>query len=161
MERIGRVDHDDAELIATMYADLRRFAAVVAPWDMDPDDVLHSVLVTIMRRGRLSDLDDPAAYLRRSIVNHVRSQIRSQRARRMMQRRVTGGEEHFVSYPSDLDDLLRLEPRERAVLYLHDVEGFDFEEVATMTGLTVGNARMIASRARRRLRAELSEEVGE
>jgi DNA-directed RNA polymerase specialized sigma24 family protein len=161
LQRISRVNGEDADLVAALYADLRRFAAVVAPWDMDPDDVLHAVLVTMLRRGRLSDLDDPGAYLRRSIVNLVRSQIRSQRARRLIQRRLAGGEAHVVSYPSDLDDLMRLEPRERAVLYLHDVEGFEFEEVAAMTGLTAGNARVIASRARRKLRAELAEEVGE
>jgi DNA-directed RNA polymerase specialized sigma24 family protein len=161
LEPTKRIDGADAEVVSALYVELRRFAAVVAPWDIDPDDVLHTVLVRVLRRGSLSRLDDSAAYLRRCIVNDVRSRIRSVRARRLVQVRLVGGHDQVVSYPSDLDDLMRLEPRERAVLYLHDVEGFDFEEVATMTGLTAGNARVIASRARRRLRAVLSEEVGE
>jgi RNA polymerase sigma-70 factor (ECF subfamily) len=62
-------------------------------------------------------------------------------------------------YPSDLADLLRLAPADRAILYLHDVEGFDFEEVARLVGMTAGRVRMRASRARSRLRALLIEET--
>jgi DNA-directed RNA polymerase specialized sigma24 family protein len=62
-------------------------------------------------------------------------------------------------YPSDIADLLGVEPRGRAVLYLHDVEGLDFTEVARMTDMTEGAARMLASRSRRRLRKLLESEA--
>ena len=141
------------------YETLRRFAAVVAPWDVEPDDVLHAVLLRVLRRGNLSSLDDPVAYVRRAIVNHVRSEFRRNGTRRrtMSRLRSERAEVHAPSYPSDLDDLLSLRPVERAVLYLHDVEGYTFEEVAEVVGVKPGNARVMASRARGQLRQELEE----
>lgn len=47
--------------------------------------------------------------------------------------------------------LEKLSPTERAVLLLHDVFGFDFEEVAQQVGKTAVNCRQICSRARGRL----------
>lgn len=61
-------------------------------------------------------------------------------------------------YPSDLGDLQRLKPVDRAILYLHDVEGFGFDQVADLCGMTAGRVRMRASRARSRLREALIEE---
>jgi DNA-directed RNA polymerase specialized sigma24 family protein len=57
-----RFEADDVEFIESSYGELRRFAAVVAPWDMDPDDVLHSTLMRVLRKRRLGSLDDPLAY---------------------------------------------------------------------------------------------------
>ena len=63
------------------------------------------------------------------------------------------------SYPSDLADLEWLSPRQRAVLYLAEVEGYRFNEVAELVGCSEPAARMAASRARRRLREALAWEV--
>jgi RNA polymerase sigma factor (sigma-70 family) len=153
------IDADDAELIESSYDELRRFAAVVAPWDVDPDDVLHSVLVKVLRNRRLGSLEDPQAYLRRSIVNHINSEFRRRGTRRSAMHRLGPPDSGLDQYPSDLADLLRLAPADRAILYLHDVEGFDFEEVARLVGMTAGRVRMRASRARSRLRALLIEET--
>jgi len=114
------VDAGDAEIIESSYDGLRRFAAVAAPWDMDPDDVLHAVLVRVLPRKRLVSLDDPPAYLRRSILSHINSELRSRAARRSAMERMgtpDRGEDH---YPSDLADLSQLLPVDRAILYLHD-----------------------------------------
>jgi DNA-directed RNA polymerase specialized sigma24 family protein len=59
-------------------------------------------------------------------------------------------------YPSDLADLYRLSPRERAALYLHEVEGYRFSEIASMLGCSEAAAKKASSRARRRLAVELS-----
>ena len=50
--------------------------------------------------------------------------------------------------------LERLNPVERAVLLLHDVFGYDYDEVAEIVERTPGNCRQIASRARSHLTAE-------
>jgi len=150
----------NAEIVSALYPDLRRFAAVVAPWDFDPDDVLHGVLVNVLGKRPLHLVDDPGAYLRRAIVNRVKSDLRKVRTRRMtidlLKRSVdsVGG----VAYPSDLSDLMRLRPLERAVLFLHDVEGLPFDEVAEAVGITAGNARVTASRARQKMKDVFSEE---
>lgn len=160
MEIIKQVDQVDAELVRGLYPELRRFAAVTAPWDVDPDDVLHGTLVKAMQTRRLGSLDNPGAYLRRAIVNHVNSELRSRGTRRSTLRLLQTeiGDSTDAAYPSDVADLMRLRPVERAILYLHDIEGFPFQEVAEMVGITAGNVRVTASRARRRLKAELLQE---
>ena len=139
---------------------LRRFAAVVAPWDVDPDDVLHGALVGVLQSRRLGSVDNPAAFSRRAIVNYVNSELRNRRTRRSTLRRLQAeiGETTTAAYPSDVADLMRLRPVERAILYLHDIGGYPFDEVAAMVGLSAGNVRVTASRARRRLKAELLQE---
>jgi RNA polymerase sigma-70 factor (ECF subfamily) len=154
-----RFEADDVEFIESSYDELRRFAAVVAPWDVDPDDVLHSTLVRVLRKRRLGSLNDPLAYLRRSIVNHINSELRRRGTSRSVLQRLGGSDVDADHYPSDLADLLRLSPVDRAILFLHDVEGFAFEEVADFVGMNAGRVRMRASRARSRLRDLLTEET--
>jgi len=160
VEIVEQVDKADAQIVEELYPVLRRFAAVVAPWDIDPDDVLHTALVNVLRGRELRTLDDPGAYLRRAIVNGVNSEIRRSRTRRLTLRRMRGSGDDLGGdvYPSDIAELMRLKPVQRAVLYLHDIEGFAFNDVAKMVGITSGNARVTASRARRRLRAIFIEE---
>ena len=62
-------------------------------------------------------------------------------------------------YPSDLDELLRLPPRERAALYLHEVEGYRFSEIGPMIGCSEGAARKASSRGRKHLGQALGAEV--
>ena len=150
----------DAEIVTSLYIEMRRFAAVAAPWDFDPDDVLHGVLVNVLGKQPLHRVDDPGAYLRRAILNYVNSELRKTRTRRLtvdrLKRPSTNPDP--VTYPSDLDDLMHLRPKERAVLYLHDVEGLPFDEVAAAIGISSANARLVASRARKKLKEAFSEE---
>ena len=59
-------------------------------------------------------------------------------------------------------DIPNLSPRpapERAVLYLTEVEGYRYAEVGEMLGCSEAAARKRAMRGRRRLYAQLAEEV--
>jgi RNA polymerase sigma-70 factor (ECF subfamily) len=47
-----------------------------------------------------------------------------------------------------------LNPPERAVFLLHDVFGYEYDEIATMVEKSEANCRQLASRARRRVHAE-------
>ena len=51
----------------------------------------------------------------------------------------------------------RLKPRERQLLWLAHVEGFDHEEIARLTGLGVASIRVLLFRARRELAGVLQE----
>ncbi len=62
-------------------------------------------------------------------------------------------------YPSDLDDLCNVPPQERAALYLSEVEGYRYGEIADALGCSEAAARKRAMRARRRLAAALTEEA--
>jgi RNA polymerase sigma-70 factor (ECF subfamily) len=151
----------DRVLVAGLYQPLRRFAGVVGRPDIDPDDLVQEAFVRTLRTRRLDELDDPGAYLRRVILNVAWSQRRRfGRARRMLD--MLEASTPVVTdptYPSDVAELYRLGPKQRAVMFLHDVEGFSFEEVAEMLGMTSSAARMTASRGRRRLRGLLEEEA--
>ena len=53
-----------------------------------------------------------------------------------------------------------LPPRARAVLVLHDIEGWKHEEIATELGMAVGSSKAQLHRARHLLRARLGEDHG-
>lgn len=150
----------DDEVFRSLYPGLRRFAAVVAPIEMEPEDLLQDALVATLSRHRFADLDDPAAYLRKVMLNLVANFRRRSASRWRAFRRLAAtpplAEE---AYPSDLSELTWLSPMQRAVLYLSEVEGFRFAEVARMVGCSEPAARMSATRARRRLRQVLAGEV--
>jgi RNA polymerase sigma-70 factor (ECF subfamily) len=57
----------------------------------------------------------------------------------------------------DLDAAIAsLPPGARAVFVLHDVEGYQHQEIASMTGIAVGTSKAQLFRARRLLRAVLA-----
>jgi len=60
---------EEARLFERLYGPLRRFAAVVGPIEVDPDDLLQEAVARVLQHRRLTDLDEPGAYLRRTIVN--------------------------------------------------------------------------------------------
>ena len=67
----------EKDLFVELYPSLRRFAAVVGDDDMEPDDLVQEALTSALTRGSLSDLDKPGAFLRKSIMNLIRSSRRS------------------------------------------------------------------------------------
>jgi RNA polymerase sigma factor (sigma-70 family) len=151
----------DDELFGRLYPALRRFARVVGPPETDPDDLVQEAVGRALRRGPLTALDDAGSYLRRSIVNVSSNERRRlgrwRRARQRVEIR-EGAAGEPASYPSDLADLLRLPPATRAALWLVDVEGRSFDEVAELLGATPEAVRARASRARRALRHTITEE---
>jgi len=160
VDLVQRTDPDEWQVIDRLYPSLRRFAAVAAPSDMEPDDLLQEALVRVLATHSLSELDHPAAYLRRVMVNLAASHSRRMGVRRRVLRRWAGSEDLVFQpqYPTDMADLGCLPPRERAVLYLAEVEGFHYQEIARMLDCSPAAAKKGASRARRRLRTELARE---
>jgi DNA-directed RNA polymerase specialized sigma24 family protein len=144
--------------IATLYPDLRRFAASVASSDVDPEDLVQEALSKVLRICPLEELDDPAAYLRRAIRNlehgHRR---RSARLRERLPRLVTA-DRCEATYPSDLGVLRHLRPGERALLYLTAVEGRPYADLVEVLGGSEQALRARAWKARRRLRLALAAE---
>lgn len=163
MDRAGTAG--DAEVFAALYPGLRRLAAVSGGAGDDPDDLVQEAITrtlrTLQRQGiALTDLDNPGAYLRRTVVNVAANRRRSlARWRGAMSRIGRPDDASMPDYTSDLADLLRVDPQTRAVLYLVEVEDLSYAEVGALLGLSEEAARARASRARRRLRLELTEEM--
>ncbi|MEA3511724.1 MAG: sigma-70 family RNA polymerase sigma factor [Actinomycetota bacterium] len=157
----GTWSRRDARELRAMYERLRRFAGAVGPWEVEPEDLLQEALVRVLQGGSLSRLDYPEAYLRRTIVNLSHNYIRRRHNTDRVHAAIaeTTGGEGEPSYPSDLADLLSLDPVARAILYLHDVERYSFPEVSDALGVPVGTCRQIASRSREQLRHQIQQEV--
>jgi RNA polymerase sigma factor (sigma-70 family) len=146
----------DYRLVCELYGSLRRFAAVVAPPTLEPDDLVQEALVRALRLRRLQDLDNAGAYLRRTMLNIASNSRRSStRQRRAMARLTRGAEPAADTYPSDIRVLCALTPDVRAVLYLAEIEGWTYAEIADLLGCSEVAARTRAVRGRRALRSVL------
>ena len=147
---------DDAGLFASIYPSLRAFAAVTGPVDVEPDDLVQEAVARTLRNHRLVDLDDAGAYLRRAIVNLAANRRRSMARFRLAFARLDRVDEAAAAeYPSDMAELLRLDPEARGLLFMIEVEGHSYAEAALTLGITEEAARARAVRARRKLRAEV------
>ena len=120
--------------------------------DIEPDDLVQEALVRTLRRGPISGLDNPLAYLRKTIVNLASNQRRSLGRKRKALTRMSTEEGWLPSYPADIEAILDLPPRQRAILYLVEVEGVPYAEVGELLGMTTLAARAMASRARKQAR---------
>ena len=152
MPKRTSIEERERELIAELYPALRRIAAVAGPIEVEPDDLVQEALVRTLSKRNLADLDKPLAYLRRTIVNLASNHRRSFARRRKAVARLTVDESWEPSYPADVEAILDLPPKHRAILYLVEVEGVPYAEAADQLGMTTVAARALASRARRKAR---------
>jgi RNA polymerase sigma-70 factor (ECF subfamily) len=154
IQAVQRADPEEWRIVDDLYPALRRFAAVTAPADLEPDDLLQEALVKVLKRHSLSDLDHPGAYLRKTMVNIAASHYRRRGAERRALHRAGASYDLQTdpAYPSDVAELGGLPPMQRAALYLAEVEGFRYEEIGQMLGCSRAAARKNASRGRERLR---------
>jgi DNA-directed RNA polymerase specialized sigma24 family protein len=149
------IEEQERELIRFLYPALRRIAAIAGSFDIEPDDLVQEALMRTLRKGRLSDLDNPLASLRKTIVNLASDHRRSMGRRRKALDRLSFEETSWPSYPADIEAILDLPPKQRAILYLVEVERVPYAEAAQQLGMTAAAARMLANRARKRARATL------
>lgn len=158
-----RVVVDDATL-RSLYPRLRRLAAVVAPAEVGPDDLLQEAVERLLARVGEdgSDIVNVEGYLRRIIVNAASNHRRRLGRWRLRLHRVTpnpGDDTALDAYPSDVSFLELLSPVERAVLYQQHVEGLGLGHIAQQLGMSEAACKQVAARARRRLRTHLEQEL--
>jgi DNA-directed RNA polymerase specialized sigma24 family protein len=153
-----RWDPGQLEALRAQYEPLRRFAAVIGRYDVEPDDLVQEAYAKVLLK-RPSEIKDLGPYLRRMVVNLATDERRRVGRAAKFATKVSSDGASNDSYPSDLSDLLCLPARVRALLYLVEVEGQQIAPAAEAVGMSSGNARVALLRARRRLRAELSEEL--
>lgn len=151
---------DGLRRLGDLYEPLRRFAAVVGKWDVEPDDLVQEAYTRVLARPE-DGIDDLGPYLRRAIVNAATDERRRARRRADLLVRAGSSGGSLDSYPSELADLMRLAPRTRALLYLVEVEGQRIADAAEVLDMTHATARVALARARRRLRLELTVEMND
>ena len=145
----------DTAIFVEIYPLLRAFAAIVADLDVDPDDLVQDALVATLTRNKLEELDQPAAYLKRAILNRASNGRRSAGRFRKLLPKVARDSSIDDHYPSDLAILDELTPLDRAVIYLADVEGIPLSEIAVELEMKPATVRKRASRGREQLRKSL------
>ena len=156
----SHLDEVEALLIADLYPPLRSFASVVAPVEEDPNDLVQEALVRTLRDGPLSRLEHPKAYLRTVIYHLAVSSRRHWAAERDALVRIPTDEDP-PQYSWQVDELLGLSPKARAVLYLRIIEDMPYDEIAEVLGCTPASVRKTASRAKKKLRRLLAAEVND
>ena len=154
--------NEDEQRVVDAYPAMRRFAFAVADLDCDPDDLLHEALVRVLDRKPIGEIDNLTAYVCRAITNVASNRRRSLGRRRRAIDRLAAGSDDETStpaVPSDLAELMMLDPPKRAALYLFVVEGYSHRQVAEALDITVVAARSRVSKALKLLRADMAEEV--
>jgi RNA polymerase sigma-70 factor (ECF subfamily) len=144
--------------LEVLYERLWRFGTVIASPGVEADDLVQEAIVRVLERKQLDEISHLLAYLRKAMLHIASNDRRRHQSRRNAAYRLLASNQAKVDhYPSDLDALLVLPPRSRAILFLAEVEGYTYEEISEMIGGTPTAARKAASRGRKRLRADLSE----
>lgn len=130
----------------------------------DADDVVQDAFVRWQSRDT-ADVSSPRAYLNTVVTRLCIDRLGSARARRESYPGTwlpepVAVEDRDPAASAEMADTLslaflvlleELDPLSRAVFLLHDVFGYEFSEVAEMTGESAANCRQLASRARRRV----------
>lgn len=145
-------------LVAEHGKDLMRAAALLAGSRQDGEDLLQAALERLLRRGER--LDNPAAYVRRTLYNLAADGWRRQGAWRRKLPVIRASDPQVgadVMAAVDLRDALirvlrMLPPQQRTVIVLRYWEQLSAAETATALGCSEGTVKATASRGLRRMR---------
>jgi RNA polymerase sigma-70 factor (ECF subfamily) len=133
----------------------------------DAEDVLQETFVEVCRsiRGfRGSEPGSLTAWIKRVAASKALMKVRYEKYRESDElhdgTRGIGVRDRDTALALDLEAALaQLSDTARAVVWLHDVEGYKHEEIAELMGKTVSFSKSQLSRAHARLRKMLGEEV--
>ncbi|MEU5567649.1 SigE family RNA polymerase sigma factor [Micromonospora musae] len=151
-------DVDFREFVEVRYGDLLRTAYLLTGSRDMAQDLVQDALLKAMRHWRT--IDDPMAYVRRSMVNERTSRWRRLGVRELLTAAVPDrsrpdSTEAVVLRDELLAALDQLPVRMRTVLVLRYWEDLSEAEVATTMGCSVGTVKSQAARGLARLRAVL------
>ena len=152
----ARSEHEFREFVDARSLALLRTAFVLTGDQHQAEDLVQSALAKLAARWR--KVDDPEAYARRVLYHDQVSRWR--RRARIREDPVPAppertGRDSSADVDRRLDvqqALLKLAPRQRAVLVLRFLEDLPEREVAHVLGCSVGTVRSQTSRALSRLR---------
>ena len=133
----------------------------------DAEDVLQETFVEVCRSiggFRGGEPGSLTAWIKRVAASKALMRVRYEKYRQTDELHEGtggfGGRDQDAALQFDLETALsRLSDTARAVVWLHDVEGYTHEEIAELMGKTVSFSKSQLSRAHARLRAWLGEEA--
>ena len=130
-------------------------------------DVTQEAFITAFRKLRQFRGDAPFwGWLRRVVVNHTISALRKLPKADVVELQEfhshTDGDQERIGLSLDLESALStLDREDRAVVWLHDVEGYNHREIAGLFGKTESFSKTRLSRARSKLRVVLGHRMNQ
>lgn len=143
-------------LFASTRVEMVRLAHLISGSNALAEEIVQEAFVRL--RDRWDGLDNPGGYLRTTVVNACRSQLRRHDVEKRYARAQRPDE--MVTGDQEIDEtwsaVCKLPERQRAVLVLRFYEDLPEAEVAQILGCRVGTVKSSVHRALKRLRKELS-----
>lgn len=134
----------------------------------DAEDVLQTVFLRLLRRGRNAEpLENSESYLRRAAINAALDVIRSRQADQTVplpedSSGLTGAMQVDVSLRQALARAMaQLKPRPAEIFVLRFLEGLSNRQIAQALGISQVLVAVIVHRARQQLRKELRPYLGD
>jgi RNA polymerase sigma-70 factor (sigma-E family) len=160
----------DFETVFGMHhARLLRIAGLLCGDAQEAEDVVAEVFARTFRRWQKGGIDDVGAYLRRGVVNEVRSRWRKRSVRRRVDARRTRDADE-VAPAADVDigegarlqhALAQLTERQRAAIVLRFYDDRSEADTAAVLDVPIGTVKSSVSRGLARLAELLGEPGGE
>lgn len=138
------------------YLPMLRLARLLTGSTEIAEELVQDAFVAIFRR--LGKIDNPGAYLRRTVVNNCHSELR----RRATERRKIHvvADAQTADLPRELDEtwraLDRLKPKQRTALVLRYYEDLTVRQVADLMGEREGTIKSLVHRGLKILRSEVT-----
>lgn len=143
---------DSAVLFREHAPELHRIARAITFDTSLAEEVVQDAFVGLLRLGR--DVDNPPAYLHRSVVNGAVDRVRRrQRFRLLPERRAPdiGDTEVDELWPM----IARLPPRQRALIALRFYEDQTYEQIGETLDMPIGSVKSGLHRALKNLKEQL------
>jgi len=163
------------DTIRPYLASLMRYAGRLTGGPDDAEDLVQDLLLSLFRKDiHLQDLEDPGRWLLKSLyhqfIDFTRKQSRNPgrpnaECFEAQMREVSddAGRTEQLAEQADLHRQLRialsrLNPEQRALIVLHDMEGFTLTELVVVLDAPLGTLKSRLHRAREALRTDISME---
>jgi len=164
---VARARTGDPDALEQLYrafeAPVYNLARRICRTTEDAEDVLQETFFEVCRSiGRYREEGSLWGWVRTIAASKALMRLRRNKYRETeeLHDEVTGRQREDTALRMDLEAALeRLTETSRAVVWLHDVEGYTHEEIATMMGKTPSFSKSQLARAHVRLRRWLDEEV--
>lgn len=144
------MDDSDAEVYRKHKDDLVRYAAALVGPD-SAEDVVATVVLRILARRTLADLDDARPYLFRAVLNEARTLVGRRRPAVVFESRNM----QVDPQPEVLAAVQRLPVRQRAATFLVYWGDLSIEQTAHLMGTRPGTVKRYLHLARNTLRGVL------
>ena len=146
-----------------------RLAYVMCGDASEAEDVVAESFAKMYPAWQKGQIDDPPAYLRRTIANHIRGSWRHKDVERRHEARLEvmwskdtpGVDDALAARDAVSAAMASLPPKQRAVVALRYLEDMSEADTAAILELNVGTVKSHASRGLERLREVLSAQAAD